>query len=645
MGKGPEDPAYFRIRVRFEEISEQGDTLQNAVLTSGEKNRPCSKLDLNPEFSGRKKAPEAIGKPNIASVEALEILLADRSEDYRLRWRAARALGEAAGESSIGVLFEALGDNNLAVRLEATTAIGKIGGAAAAKILKDSLEDVSYRVRSRAAKALIRLSGVPSPSSANLKLLIKLLSAGDEHVMDAIKEVGMPAYGLLTEARRDESFLVRRDVSLALAVLIRGLIEDRPEMETVHRCLARNQLSPESLSRLYDLRVTKEQGLAKRIETTNFEMVSEKLRGNGIIRLPGRDNLPDLRDPRKSEAERAHLDSLLPERAMDQLEVRGRTLIFKQNGEHMAIKLSVRLGDEKKLLKESIFQSYLRQHCREFGLSSNFPQPLMSDKNDGYLFRLEGIPSRILDQLSLASVPTAICYRAHSDYFTYLNDPALSAAQIGDGCRRCAGDLACLARAGIIHTSLIPLFHNREQINTRSDRGIYIWWSKLAGRLDRWRESCSYPNLRLSGIADFEHMEIDDTLPAEDLQHHIGDHLFSLALVLGSYFRGRGEFDQQALSVALRDCFAAYHSKLTDTSSPLDEHIDWDRLAFRMGEEMAGDRYMKAIVRGGQSCQDRVVLSGPHLGMFNGSFPIPELIRAIHIASLFGVLEMFSSHG
>jgi hypothetical protein len=64
-----------------------------------------------------------------------------------------------------------------------------------------------------------------------------------------------------------------------------------------------------------------------------------------------------------------------------------------------------------------------------------------------------------------------------------------------------------------------------------------------------------------------------------------------------------------------------------------------------MGEEMAGDRYMKAIVRGGQSCQDRVVLSGPHLGMFNGSFPIPELIRAIHIASLFGVLEMFSSHG
>jgi len=109
--------------------------------------------------------------------------------------------------------------------------------------------------------------------------------------------------------------------------------------------------------------------------------------------------------------------------------------------------------------------------------------------------------------------------------------------------------------------------------------------------------------------------------------------------VLGSYFRERGEFDLQACSIALRDCFAEYHSKLAGTPSPLDDHIDWDRLAFRMSEEMAGDRYMKAILRGGQCLQDREISSGPHLGMFNGPFPIPELIRAVHIASLFGVLE------
>jgi hypothetical protein len=39
------------------------------------------------------------------------------------------------------------------------------------------------------------------------------------------------------------------------------------------------------------------------------------------------------------------------------------------------------------------------------------------------------------------------------------------------------------------------------------------------------------------------------------------------------------------------------------------------------------------------------VMSGPHLGIFNGPFPIPELIRAVHITSLFGVLEMPSSRG
>jgi hypothetical protein len=614
--------------------------LQNEAITSGEREGSPERTDRNPELSGRKETCVAISKPDTASVEALESVLADRSEDYRLRWRAARALGETAGQSSIGVLSEALGDDNLAVRLEAIAAIGKIGGSAAARILKDSLEDVSYRVRSRAAKALILLSGVPSPSPANLKLLIKLLSAGDERVMDAIREIGMPAYVPLGEAREDDSFLVRRDVSIALALLIRGLIEDRVERETVHRRLARSRLSPDSLSRLYDLKVIKEQGLVKRVETTNFEKVSEKLRGNGIISLPGHEDLPILRVPGGSEAESVHLESFLPERAMDHLEIRGRTLISRQNGGHLAIKLSVRPGDEGLLLKEAILQNYLQQHRTDLGLSSNLPKPLRSDRNGSYLFRLEGIPSSILDRLTLAGDPTAICYRAHDDYFTYLNDPALSAAQIGQAFRRCAGDLACLAGAGLIHTSLIPLFHNREQVSIRSDRGIYIWWSRLAGRLDRWRESCCYPNLRLSGIADFEHMEIHDSLPAENLQHHLGDHLFSLALVLGSYFRAKSEFDTQALSSTMRSCFMTYYCKLTGTSSPLDEHIDWEHLAFRMSEEMAGDRYMKAIRRGGQSCQDREVLSGPHLGMFNGPFPIPELIRAVHITSLFGALEM-----
>jgi hypothetical protein len=617
--------------------------LQNAALTSGKRECLRTNPDPNPGLSGGEEADGTAGQPEGSSVEALESLLADSSKDFRLRWRAARALGEIGKEKSIGILSEALGDNNLAVRLEAATAIGKIGGPAASKILQDSLDDDSYRIRSRAAKALILRSGVPSPSSENIGLLIKLLSAQDQQVMDALARIGMPAYIMLTDALESDSFLVRRDISVALALLVRGLLEDRPQKETINQALIRNRLSPQSLSRLYDLRVIRENGLVKRVETTSFEKVSEKLRGKDTISLARPDDLPDLGCPATPAAESADLDSLLPEASVDQLEVRGRTLILQEHDEHLAVKLSVRQGDEMKLLKEATFQSYLQEHGNELGLSSRLPQPVRADGNGCYLFRLQGLPSSILLKLCLTGDPIAICYRAQGDYFAYLNDPALKAAQIVPAFRRCAGDLALLVRAGMIHTSLIPLFHNREQVETRSDRGIYIWHSKLAGRLDRWRESCRYPNLRLSGIADFEHMEIHSSLPAKELQHHIGDHLFSLALVLGSYFRERGEFDLQACSIALRDCFAEYHSKLAGTPSPLDEHIDWDRLAFRMSEEMTGDKYMKAILRGGQCFENREILSGPHLGIFNGPFPIPELIRAVHIASLFGVLETLNN--
>jgi hypothetical protein len=617
--------------------------LQNSALASDKRECLRCNPDPNPEHSDTKEASGTAGQRERPSVEALESLLADSSKDFRLRWRAARALGEIGEEKSIGILSEALGDNNLAVRLEAAAAIGKIGGPAAAKILQEALDDDSYRIRSRAAKALIQLSGVPSPSSANICLLIKLLSAQDQQVMDALERIGMPAYSMLTDALDSNSFLVRRDISVALALLLRGLLDDRPQKETIHRTLARNRLFPQSLSRLYDLRVIKENGLVKRVETTNFEMVSEKLRGKDTIRLARPDDLPDLRDPAAPAAVSANLDSLMPEASFDQLEVRGRTLILQEDDEHLAVKLSVKPGDERRLWKEATLQSYLQEHGNELGLSSRLAQPVRADRNGCYLFRLQGLPSSILSKLCLAGDPTAICYRAPGDYFAYLNHPALTPIQIVPAFRRCAGDLALLVRAGIVHTSLIPLFHNREQVEIRSDRGIYIWHSKIAGRLDRWRESCLYPNLRLSGIADLEHMEIHGSLPAKDLQHHIGDHLFSLALVLGSYFRERGEFDLQACSVALRDCFAEYHSKLAGTPSPLDEHIDWDRLAFRMSEEMMGDRYMKAVIRGGQCCQDMEISSGPHLGMFNGPFPIPELIRAVHIASLFGVLETLTN--
>ncbi len=580
---------------------------------------------------------------NVPAVKDLECLLADKSESYRLRWRAARALGKMADQSAIDVLSEALNDKNQVVRWEAVVALAKIGGPIAIRSIMKALSDESYCVRKRAAKILIELDGMPQPSPSNLEYLMKLLSSEDERVMETIVKIGTPALTTLTMALKDNSFFIRRDVAQTLALFIRGLIADRPREMDLAFCLARHNFSLKSVARLYDWRITQENNLVKKVETTNFETISKKLHGIKILELSSTD-MPGLELPgpwREQEATPVDLEIILSETGAVNLEAKGRTLIASAGKRFLAIKLGLRHGDGEKLLTESIIQNYLDHHGIDLGLSSRIPHPLRIEKCACYPFRLGGIPSDIKKELKLSSDPLAICYLADGDYFRYLNDPTLSVDEMGNGLILCSRDLAKMTAMGVIHTALIPLFHNREQINTRTDRGAYRWWSRVAGRLDRWRESCQYPNIRLSGLADFEHIEIHPFISSEDLQHLIGDQLFSISLVLCSYFRNRGEFDQKATSKILKDCFLTYHHEFTHKNSPIDDCVDWDHLAVRMSEEMEEDKYMNAIIRGGGLHGENVdVSTGPHLGLFNGPFPLPELIRAIHIVSLFAILEM-----
>ncbi len=541
------------------------------------------------------------------------------------------------------MLSETLNDRNQVVRYEAVVALGKIGGPIAIRSIIKSLRDETYCVRRRAAKVLIELDGIPQPSSSNLEYLINLLSSGDERVMETIVKIGTPALTTLTMALKDDSFFIRRDVAQTLALFIRGIIADRPKVMDLAFCLARHNFSLKSVARLFDLRITQEKNLVKKVETTDFEAISKKLHGIKILELSSVD-MPgiELLGPwRESEVKTVDLETILSGSGAVNLEARGRTLTASVGKGFLAIKLGVRCGDGEKLLRESIIQNYLDYHGIDLGLSSRFPHPHRIEKCARYPFRLSGIPLDIRKKLELSSDPLAICYLADGDYFRYLNDPSLSVNEIGDGLILCSKDLAKMTAIGVIHTALIPLFHNREQINTRTDRGVYRWWAKVSGRLDRWRESCKYPNIRLSGLADFEHVEIHSEFVPEDLQHLIGDQLLSISLVLGSYFRNRGEFDQIAISKILKDCFLTYHHEFTHKNSPIDDCIDWDHLAFRMSEEMEEDRYMNATIRGGGLHGENVnVSSGPHLGLFNGPFPLPELIRAIHITSLFAILEM-----
>ncbi len=603
-----------------------------------------SSTDENQDNSTKKNDTENLCRTgDVPTIKDLECLLTDKSESHRLRWRAARALGELADQSSVDVLSEALSDTNQVIRWEAVVALAKIGGTIAIRSIMKALSDESYCVRKRAAKILIELDGIPQPSSSNLGYLIQLLSSEDERVMETIVKIGTPALTTLTMALKDNSFFIRREIAQTLALFIRGLIADRPRTMDLAFCLAGHNFSPKSLASLYDWRIIQENNLVKKVETTNFEAISKKLHGIKILELSSID-IPDLEllGPwKEQEAKPVDLEVILSETGAVNLEAKGRTLTASAGERFLAIKLGLERGDGEKLLTESIIQNYLDHHGIDLGLSSRFPHPLRIEKCTGHPFRLRGIPSDIKRDLKLSSDPLAICYLADGDYFRYLNDPALSVDEIGDGLILCSRDLAKMTAMGVIHTTLIPLFHNREQINTRMDRGVYRWWSRVAGRLDRWRESCRYPNIRRSGLADFEHIEIHSAFSSEDLQHLIGDQLLSISLVLCSYFRNRGEFDQEAISKILKDCFLTYQHEFTHKNSPIDNCIDWDHLAFRLSEEMEEDKYMNAIIRGGGLHGENVAAStGPHLGLFNGPFPIPELIRAIHIISLFAILEM-----
>ncbi len=582
----------------------------------------------------------------VPTVKDLECLLTDKSESYRLRWRAARALGDLADRSSVDALSEALSDTNQVIRWEAVGALAKIGGPFAVNSIKTALWDESYCVRKRAAKILIELDGMPQPSSSNLEYLTKLLSSEDERVMETIVKIGTPALTVLTAALKDDSFFIRREVAQTFALFIRGIIADRPNAMDLAFCLSRHNFSLKSIARLYDLRITQENNLVKKVETTNFEAISNNLRKIKILELSSIDASelgPELHKTwREQDAITVDLETILSEtEAVNTLKAKGRTLIASGKGRFLAIKLGLEPGDGKKLLTESIIQNYLDHHGIDLGLSSRFPHPLDIKRCTRYPFRLSGIPSDIMRDLKLSSDPPAICYLADGDYFRYLNDPSLSVDEVRDSLTLCSRDLAKMAAMGMIHNALIPLFHNREQTNTRGDRGVYRWWSKVAGRLDRWRDTCHYPNVRRSGVADFEHIEIHSVISSDDLQHLMGDQLLSISLVLGSYFRNLGKFDQKAMSKILKDCFSAYLHEFTHKNTPLDDCIDWYHLAARMRMEMEEDKYMNAIIRGGGLHGENIDAStGPHLGLFNGPFPLPELIRAIHITSLFAILEM-----
>jgi hypothetical protein len=346
---------------------------------------------------------------------------------------------------------------------------------------------------------------------------------------------------------------------------------------------------------------------------------------------------------------------------------------IKGNGHLLVFKLARAGKPAMELIREARWMAYLHDQRHRFKLRFNIPRAVRMRK--GYLFRFTRLPWRLPGQLNPGNTAHAIGFVAHREYFQYPNrgypDPGAAKQNFLEIMSRNAWLLGRLSSQGIVHTAPIPLFHNRVQVDRRRDRGLYEWYR--GGRLDRWLESCLYPNLGITGIRDFEHF-ISVKASNPRLYRFIGNHILGLLLIAGSYFRNqdpqntgcspggkpvdaRHLFDRSMLTEIIHRIFIGYYEGFVGRPFEGKLPLNIEFLSTRMVEEMGVDRHMQELLRvvdqnamsdndfrqfmrergyGDQEVrhfkkgqQDLRIQSGPHLGGFNEQISLPEMIEAV----------------
>ena len=353
----------------------------------------------------------------------------------------------------------------------------------------------------------------------------------------------------------------------------------------------------------------------------------------------------------------------------------GRSLVSAVKGKNrlLVVKLARSADVLQSLLNEVAWMAHLGPLAAGLPLRFDVPRPLYFQ--DSPLFRLKDLPLKPTKINDVHSDWHAIAFMAAVDYFHYPNDVRPERRPDHNAfieiISRNAFLLGHLASQGIIHEAPIPLFHNRVQRHRRRDGGLYEWFR--AGRLDRWLASCTFPNIGFSGLRDFEHLHAFAGSNRQ-LYRYIGNHLLSLFLVVGRYFRNqspdrvgrdgagnpvdvRDLFDRRLLIRMNRVVIDHYYRGFTGVDANSDLPIDLRYLAARMIQEMGVDHHMEEVLRIADQnqmtsdayvdflihrgfCPDQidrqskgqaeiVVQSGPHLGAFNDRISLPELIEAV----------------
>lgn len=350
---------------------------------------------------------------------------------------------------------------------------------------------------------------------------------------------------------------------------------------------------------------------------------------------------------------------------------RGRSMLADtRTGAVLVVKCLLKGENPLALCREAAWMTHFRTMSLAPEVRFEVPRPLAHDS--GWLVRAPRTAGRPADGATLHPRRYALAFLASPDYFHYPNEAEpgrrLGGGQLHEVLARNAWLMGRLMRRGIAHTAPIPLFHNRAQAHRREDGGRYRWTH--AGRLDRWLGSCRHPNFGVSGLRDFEHFESLAGRPAQRYQA-IGSHLISLLLVAGSYFRQKAPrrrgwdacgqavdtrdlFDRDFFDVLVKAVYRAYYEGFTGQAWPEDTWPATARLVDRMIEEMGVDRHMEEMLRVAdqeqmdrgtfvallksrgipaedaarmpQGREDIPLMTGPHLGGFNQSISLPELI-------------------
>lgn len=326
------------------------------------------------------------------------------------------------------------------------------------------------------------------------------------------------------------------------------------------------------------------------------------------------------------------------------------------------------------------------ENLKGYSFPVRFDVPKALKVKGSYVFRLKDIPIEAPENINSRY---AISFIADRGYFTYPNDyrpeKRLTKEEFKEVIFGNAYLLGNLASLGIVHSSIIKLFHNITQTGRREDQGTYDWCRMREGRLHSWLYMCDYPNIGKTGLRDFQHF-ISFNFPARELYRHIGNQILSLLLIVGSYFRNKHRelvgfaengrpvdarhlFDKEVLKELIKGIFSKYYHSFTGKEPSGLSPFDLENLSSRMIEEMGIDRYMEEILRVEdqnrmtdqefksflkdrgypedrietlkKGAKDIIVYTGPHLGGFNQRVSLPELMGAIRRMSALCILARY----